>query len=375
MYRLRVRHTSCGSIYYCVAFAFYYYAVTYIIIINVIWTEGVSEIKYWIELNCQSALVDIFHPQCAIPILLASYCHLFFPVHYMIVHSKAVVHCSRWGRWQSKWFTWDVPLEILSQNRLYRKTSSPSSFAPPYNDANAISPATMMSSFACPIWLNTLACWHNWKSQLILFTAKPFPSPNRREVTSQPRIAWMKSMWSHTHGPSNCLACLMHHILFCCADFLGSDFRNTSCASISAWCSRRTSKYVSSPISTVSLCLADATAVSTMRTSASSFAWSILHPALSRLSLTGIVYESLIVNFVIQKFILLRFDHHSTGEVHCHPFIISRSSQVCGVFGCRIIVISIEDNGSSTVFLSHIPDIQVAPTLIGGASWPLYSME
>ena len=30
----------------CVAFAFYYYAVTYIIIINVIWTECVSEINY-----------------------------------------------------------------------------------------------------------------------------------------------------------------------------------------------------------------------------------------------------------------------------------------------------------------------------------------
>ena len=30
----------------CVAFAFYYYAVTYIIIINVLWTEGVSEINY-----------------------------------------------------------------------------------------------------------------------------------------------------------------------------------------------------------------------------------------------------------------------------------------------------------------------------------------
>ena len=26
---------------------------------------------------CQSALVDIFHPQCATHILLASYCHLF----------------------------------------------------------------------------------------------------------------------------------------------------------------------------------------------------------------------------------------------------------------------------------------------------------
>ena len=27
-----------------------------------------------------------------------------FPVHYMIVHSKAVVQCSRWGLWQSTWF-------------------------------------------------------------------------------------------------------------------------------------------------------------------------------------------------------------------------------------------------------------------------------
>ena len=78
-------------------------------------------------------------------------------------------------------------------------------------------------------------------------------------------------------------------------------------------------------------------------------------------------------SFVIQKFILLRFDHHSTGEVRCHPYTISRSSQVCGVFGCRIIVISIEDNGSTTVFLSHIHSIQVAHILIGGASWPWYS--
>ena len=30
----------------CVAFAFYYYAVTYIIIIIVLWTEGASEINY-----------------------------------------------------------------------------------------------------------------------------------------------------------------------------------------------------------------------------------------------------------------------------------------------------------------------------------------
>ena len=41
----------------CAAFAFYYYAVTYIIIINVIWTEGVSEINYWIELNLLSNIL------------------------------------------------------------------------------------------------------------------------------------------------------------------------------------------------------------------------------------------------------------------------------------------------------------------------------
>ena len=154
------------------------------------------------------------------------------------------------------------------------------------DDESEEKPSVAICGGSICILTGLLACWHNWKSLLIIFTDKPFPSPNRREVTSQPTIAWMKSMlWSHKSGPSYFLDCLIHHIVVCCEDFFGSDFRNTSCASISAWCSRRTSKYLSSPIRTVSLRTADATAVGTMRTSASSFARSTMHPALYRLSL------------------------------------------------------------------------------------------
>ena len=46
------------------------------------------------------------------------------------------------------------------------------------------------------------------------------------------------------------------------------------------------------------------------------------------------------------------------------PLAKTRSSQVCGICGCRIIGISIEDNGCSTVFLSHIPNIKVAVALL-----------
>ena len=55
--------------------------------------------------------------------------------------------------------------------------------------------------------------------------------------------------------------CSMNPILLCYEDCLGSDFRNTLCASMSAWCSRRTNTSVSSPIRTELLCLADATPV------------------------------------------------------------------------------------------------------------------
>ena len=44
----------------CVAFAFYYYAVTYIIIINVLWTEGVSEINGSCHaLQCRAAINEL----------------------------------------------------------------------------------------------------------------------------------------------------------------------------------------------------------------------------------------------------------------------------------------------------------------------------
>ena len=58
----------------------------------------------------------------------------------MIVHSNAaryIAVAEVGGRVRGS--TCDVPLEMLSQNRLYRKTSSTSSFAPPYNDTNAFS--------------------------------------------------------------------------------------------------------------------------------------------------------------------------------------------------------------------------------------------
>ena len=59
------------------------------------------------------------------------------------------------------------------------------------------------------------------------------------------------------------------------------------------------------------------------------------------------MYEALIVSFAVQKSILLRCDH-STGDVHCHPYTISRSSQIGGLFGCGVIIIPIEGNDSST---------------------------
>ena len=45
-FRVGTRIHGMARFINCVAFAFYYYAVTYIIIINVLWTEGVSEINY-----------------------------------------------------------------------------------------------------------------------------------------------------------------------------------------------------------------------------------------------------------------------------------------------------------------------------------------
>ena len=58
------------------------------------------------------------------------------------------------------------------------------------------------------------------------------------------------------------------------------------------------------------------------------------------------------------------------------PYTISRSSQMDGmVFGCRIIIISIEGNDSSTASVRYIPNIQVAHTLIGGTSCPWYSVK
>ena len=46
-----------------------------------------------------------------------------------------------------------------------------------------------------------------------------------------------------------------------------------------------------------------------------------------------------------------------------------------GIFGCRVIVIYIEYPDSSTVFLRHMSNMQVAHTIIGGTSWPWYSIE
>ena len=72
------------------------------------------------------------------PILLASYCHLFLS---STLHDSTLECCVTaaevGGRVRGS--TYDVPLEILSLNRLYRKTSSPSPFGAPYNDTNALS--------------------------------------------------------------------------------------------------------------------------------------------------------------------------------------------------------------------------------------------
>ena len=69
----------------CVVFAFYYYAVTYIIIINVLWTEGVSEINYWIELNYSLSSGHTTHSTVQVYLLFTLYIMCFICLFDCIV--------------------------------------------------------------------------------------------------------------------------------------------------------------------------------------------------------------------------------------------------------------------------------------------------
>ena len=76
-----------------------------------------------------------------------------------------------------------------------------------------------------------------------------------------------------------------------------------------------------------------------------------LFSSLSRLALDYVRYEALCVRFAIQNSSLLRFDKHSTGDMHCCPYTISGSSRMGGIFGCRVMIISLKGNDSGTVFM------------------------
>ena len=86
-------------------------------------------------------LVDIFHPQCATPILLASYCHLFLSSS---LHDSTLESC---GTLQ--------PLRSVAEYMVQH--------------------AMRLSYLIGHLSLLT----DYWISLLIIFTAKPFPSPNR----------------------------------------------------------------------------------------------------------------------------------------------------------------------------------------------------
>ena len=78
------------------------------------------------------------------------------------------------------------------------------------------------------------------------------------------------------------------------------------------------------------------------------------------------MYQVLFVSFAIET-IILRFDPHSTGEVHCHHFTISLSSQMGGIYGCLATIISIEDNYNSTDSGgSHSHRSNIVAMVIGG---------
>ena len=66
-------------------------------------------------------------------------------------------------------------------------------------------------------------------------------------------------------------------------------------------------------------------------------------------------------------------DHHSTGEVHCHPYTISRSSQMGGIF--ILYPLKTMTTGRNFFVMLGLPNIHVAHTLIGGTLWPSYSVE
>ena len=68
-------------------------------------------------------------------------------------------------------------------------------------------------------------------------------------------------------------------------------------------------------------------------------------------------YEALLVGFVNQKLLFLRFENHATCKEHFISCTIYCSPKVGGIFNRWIIAISIKHNGSRTLFVCHITNI------------------
>jgi len=167
----------------------------------------------------RSVLAYIFRPQCAIPNLLASCWDLFL---------STPSSDSTYGGYGTLQTLMLVVEFVVRQGMC--------SLKPCYRTA-------------CILNYPVLPLWHHHPMTLVLSVrlqwCPAWPSAvigwsNRRQVVSQPRMAWIKSIWSQMSGPSNSLDYFMHHTLFVLDACLGSGARNSSCAFISAWCSRMT---------------------------------------------------------------------------------------------------------------------------------------
>ena len=122
---------------------------------------------------------------------------------------------------------------------------------------------------------------------------------------------------------------------------------------ISAWYNKRTNKSVWSPMRTVSLVLTEARAVWTMKTSASCFACSVLHPTFSSLSLRKWMKRCLFVLF-FRKSSFFGFDEHITRKSQTTCRASSCSSLLCGIFSCWLIFIAIKNWQQLHISVSHI---------------------
>ena len=112
---------------------------------------------------------------------------------------------------------------------------------------------------------------------LNFFRMDPLPIPKRREVVSQPRTAWRKSMCLHTKVPNPVFTSLIFQIRFL-EFFLHSDVKKISCLSRGAWWIRSIRRSVSSLTKMVSIKATDLMAVFTISTSASLCSWRTLQP-------------------------------------------------------------------------------------------------